>query len=74
MTAEDFRERLALLEAKANIAYGAMVNRRAGNGGRYWALGSVIAAMSSEQEKKQIEAWLVRETFELEGEYYTPLG
>ncbi len=70
MSGEEFRARIAELEAKANMAYGAYVNRRSGNGGRYWALGAVIAAMSSENQRRIIEVWLHQETESLEAEFY----
>ena len=73
MTGEEFRRRIALLEAQANMAYGSIVNRRTGNAGRYWALGSVIAAWSSEPARQAIDAWLAAETEALELEFYGAL-
>jgi hypothetical protein len=71
MTGDEFRQRLAAIEAKANMAYGARVNRRTGNGGRYWALGSVIAEMSCHQWLGIVDAWVRRETEALELEFYS---
>ncbi len=73
MTGDEFRRKIALLEAQANMAYGAYVNRRTGNAGRYWALGSVIAAMHSESYRVAVDAWLANKVEALETEFYETL-
>jgi hypothetical protein len=73
VTGDEFRKEIALLEARANMAYGAYVNRRTSNAGRYWALGSVIAAMHSESYRIAVDTWLAEEVDALETEFYGTL-
>jgi hypothetical protein len=71
MTGEEFRQKIAEIEAKANMAYGAYINRRTGNGGRYWALGSVIAELGSARQRETIDQWMATEIEAVETEFYS---
>lgn len=76
MTPEEFRDRLAFLEARANVALGAATNRltnRMYAGGRYTYLAPVLASMALAPLRADIDAWLAREVEALEIEFYGPL-
>jgi hypothetical protein len=71
MTGDEFRVKLAQIEARANMAYGACVNRRTANGGRYWALGAIIAVMATERQRQSIKHWMDQAIHDLEEEFYS---
>lgn len=76
MTPDEFRERLAGLEARANVALGDATNRltnRMYAGGRYTDLAGVLANMVLAPQRAKIDAWLEREVAALETEFYAPL-
>lgn len=76
MSPEQFRERLAGLEARANLVLGDATNRltnRMYAGGRYCDLAPVLAGMSLAPLRDEIDAWLAREVDALETEFYGPL-
>lgn len=56
MTPEEYRLSYAEIEARARLRAGHEINRRAGNGGRYWALGAQIAQWQAEPALARIEA------------------
>lgn len=70
MTDDEYHHRREEIEARANLAYGAALNRRTPSGGRYWALGQQIAAMALEPLRTDIETWMRDELETLERQYF----
>ena len=78
MTPEEFRDRLAAIEADVNRLFVEALNEQAkrnppwNRGGRYWALGA--ESLDAMVLRPQFEAMLKERVEDLEREFYAPFS
>lgn len=73
MTPEQFTARVAEAEARANLAWGALVNRHttnAGHAGDTAEMRNAIQLLALQPQRREIEAALAAEIDALEAEFY----
>jgi hypothetical protein len=73
LTREQYKRHFDAIGAKAKMLAGHEINRRASNGGRYWAMGMVIAEWQASAAIAEIKARMLVEIDALDEQWEAEL-